>query len=50
MIEKIKNFEKVINENRSGMFQIMILYNMSCHENYEKMTDEEKEKILRLFI
>ena len=50
MVKKIKKFEKVINENKSGMLQIIILYNMSCHGNYEEMTDEEKEKILRFFI
>ena len=46
MIEKIKKFEKVIEKNKSGMFQIIILYNMSCHENYTKLNDEEKTKIL----
>lgn len=45
-IEKIKKFEKVINDNKYSMFQIMVLYNMSCHENYTKLNDEEKEKIL----
>lgn len=45
-VKKIKNFENVINENKSGFFQIMVLYNMSCHYNYIKMTDEEKEKVL----
>jgi hypothetical protein len=46
MVEKIKKFEKVIKENKTGMLQITILYNMSCHENYNKLTDEEKEKLL----
>jgi len=46
MIKKIKKFEKVIKENKSGMLQIIVLYNMSCHGNYEELTDEEKEKIL----
>ena len=45
-ISKIEKFEKVIDENKSGMFQIVVLYNMSCHENYAKLNDEEKEKIL----
>lgn len=45
-IDKIKKFEKVIKENKSGMLPIIILYNMSCHENYSKLTDEEKEKLL----
>lgn len=44
--EKIKKFEKVINENKSGMLQIMILYCMSCHENYKKLNNEQKENIL----
>ena len=46
MIEKIKKFEKVIEQNKSGMLQIIVLYNMSCHENYTNLNDEEKEKIL----
>lgn len=46
MIEKIKKFEKVIKQNKNGMFQIIILYNMSCHKNYIKLNDEQKEKIL----
>lgn len=46
MVEKIKKFEKVIEQNKSGMLQITILYNMSCHDNYIKLNDEEKEKIL----
>lgn len=45
-IEKIKKFEKVINDNKYSMFQIMVLYNMSCHENYTKLNDEQKEKLL----
>lgn len=46
MVQKIRKFEKVIEENKSGMLQIIILYNMSCHGNYEEMSDEQKEKIL----
>lgn len=45
-VKKIRKFEKVIEENKSGFLQIIILYNMSCHGNYEEMTDKEKEKIL----
>ena len=46
MVKKIKKFEKIIEQNQSGMLQIIVLYNMSCHENYIKLNDEEKEKIL----
>ena len=45
MVKKIKKFEKVIKENKTSMLQIIILYNMSCHQNYNKLTDEEKEKL-----
>ena len=45
-IEKIEKFEKVINENKSGMLQIIILYNMSCYDNYTNLNDIQKEKIL----
>ena len=43
-IEKIKKFEKVIKENNYCMLQIIILYNMFCHENYTKLTDKQKKK------
>lgn len=46
MVEKIKKFEKVIKENKTSMLQIIILYNMSCHQNYNKLSDEEKEKLV----
>ena len=46
MVEKIRKFEKVINENKTAMLQIIVLYNMSCHDNYNKLSDEQKEKLL----
>lgn len=46
MVEKIKKFEKVIEENKFSMLQIIVLYNMNCHDNYNKLSDEEKEKLL----
>ena len=46
MVKKIKKFEKVIKENKTSMLQIIILCNMSCHQNYNKLTDEEKEKLV----
>lgn len=46
MVEKIRKFEKIIKENNTAMLQIMVLYNMSCHDNYENLTDEQKEKLL----
>lgn len=45
-MEKIKKFEKIIKENESGMFQIIILYNMSCHSNYIKINENQKEILL----
>lgn len=45
-IEKIEKFEKVINENNNSMLQIMILYIISCYDNYKKMSDIQKEKLL----
>lgn len=45
-ITKIKNFEKIINKNKNSMLQIMILYNMSCNDNYLKLNDEQKEKLI----
>lgn len=46
MVEKIRKFEKIINENKTAMLQITVLYNMSCHDNYNNLTDEQKEKLL----
>jgi len=43
---KIRKFEKIIKENDTAMLQIIVLYNMRCHDNYEKLTDEQKEKLL----
>lgn len=46
MVEKIRKFEKIIKENDTAMLQIIVLYNMKCHDNYENLTDEQKEKLL----
>lgn len=46
MVEKIRKFEKIINENDTVMLQITVLYNMSCHDNYIFLTDKQKEKLL----
>ena len=46
MVEKIRKFEKIIEENEWDMLQIIVLYNMSCHDNYIFLSDEQKEKLL----
>ena len=46
MVKKIRKFEKIINENDTAMLQIIVLYNMKCHDNYENLSDEQKEKLL----
>lgn len=46
MVEKIRKFEKIIKENKFAMLQIVVLYNMSCNDNYNILTDEQKEKLL----
>ena len=46
MVEKIIKFEEIIKENDTAMLQITVLYNMSCHDNYNNLTDEQKEKLL----
>ena len=46
MVEKIRKFEKIINENKTAMLQIEVLYNMSCSGIYEELNDEQKEKLL----
>ena len=45
-MERIKKFEKIIKENSMDMTAINILYSMSCHDNYSKLTDMQKNKIL----
>lgn len=44
----IENLKKVINENKYNMLFLIILYNMKCHENYTKLKEEEKEKLLKV--
>ena len=46
MVKKIRKFEKIINENKTAMLQIEVLYNMSCSGVYEELNDEQKEKLL----
>ena len=46
MVKKIRKFEKIINENKTAMLQIEVLYNMSCSGIYEELNDEQKEKLL----
>lgn len=46
MVEKIRKFEKIIKENETAMLQIVVLYNMRYHDNYRKLTDEQKENLL----
>ena len=43
----IEYYENVINQHKFDMLQIIILYNMKCHQNYTKLNNEEKEKILK---
>lgn len=46
MKEFIEKWEKIFVDNKYEMLTAIILYNMSCHENYTKLNEEEKEKIL----
>ena len=45
-IDKIKEFENIIVENRFAMLQLIITYNMKCNYNYEFLTYEGKEKLI----
>ena len=45
-IDKIKEFENIIVENRFAMLQLIITYNMKCNYNYDSLTYEEKEKLI----
>ena len=45
-IDRIKEFESIIEENRFAMLQLIITYNMKCHYDYELLTYEEKEKLI----
>ena len=45
-IDRIKEFENIIAENRFAMLQLIITYNMKCNYNYEFLTYKEKEKLI----
>lgn len=45
-IDRIKEFENIIEENSFAMLQLIITYNMKCNYNYEFLTYEEKEKLI----
>lgn len=45
-MNKIEYFEKIINENKNIMLQLSILYDMSCHYNYDYLSNNQKEKLL----
>lgn len=46
MKEFIKKWEKIFKDNKYEMGSAFILYNMSCHEKYQELNEEQKEKIL----
>ena len=45
-IDRIKEFENIIGENRFAMLQLIITYNMKCNYYYDFLTYEEKEKLI----
>lgn len=45
-IDRIKEFENIIEENRLTMLQLIITYNIKCHCFYNILTYEEKEKLI----
>ena len=47
MKEFIEKWEKIFKDNKYEMGSAFILYNMSCHEKYQELNEEQKEKILR---
>ena len=48
MVQKIIKFERIINYNNNAMLQIFTLYTMSCHENYNKLSNTQKERLLNI--
>lgn len=44
----IEHFENVINQNKFDMLHIIVLYNMSCHDNYKKLNLDKKYKLLNI--
>lgn len=42
----IEKFEKIVKSHKYEMTEIMILYNMSCNENYNKLTTAEKYNLM----
>lgn len=45
-IDRIKEFENIIEKNRFAMLQLIITYNMKCHYYYTVLSYEEKEKLI----
>ena len=45
-IDRIKEFENIIGENRFAMLQLIITYNMKCNYYYDFLKYEEKEKLI----
>lgn len=45
-IDRIKEFENIIEENRFAMLQLIITYNMKCNYYYTILNYEEKEKLI----
>lgn len=42
----IKHFENVISGYKFDIVHIFVLYNMMCHENYNKLKEIEKHKLM----
>ena len=41
-----KEYDKIIKEHKYDMLFLEIYYNLTCNDNFETLTDEEKEKLI----
>lgn len=41
-----KEYDEIIKEHKYDMLFLEIYYNLTCNDNFETLTDEEKEKLM----
>lgn len=41
-----KEYDEIIKEHKYDMLFLEIYYNLTCNDNFETLTDEEKEKLI----
>ena len=47
-MSNIEKYEKIIKENENNMVELWILYTMKLNDNYKRLSEDEKPKLLYL--